>query len=523
MTMKFRHALAAASVLLAALAAHAQDAPAKPPLPCARFSIASTDRYKDVVTALKLPLPPDLPGLIEGQFTFVGAGGIDSTKPCGIVFLAADELPQSKLAYFVLPVTKGAATIEKLSLVGAAPVEGQPDMAQIGDALCFRRTANYLVLYPGEPAIIQGLGNDVFTKDYSAKDTVLYTSVDLAALRSRAPKGYKDFIDNARKNAGGNAPDNLTTADARGRQIGEDMVFSLLEKIDTMSVAVMLNDATLHVTSTLSSFPKLARREFAKPILPEGALLTVHMVYPTAESAGWLHGFVKMIFDTDIPLGGAHLTDDQKAQTRTIVEDMSTVLVADSQSMAVESRDGYTVVTVVNQYTGDVDLPAAIKKGIGKLEDLAEAAGQPRDLAVDDLKSGGGIRIRDLHPGKDGPGAIFVTQKGKTAVITYSTNDLDGPSTVTLSPTEKISDLLSAKADLGATLAAIDRSPMSDELPIPPEQRKTLIEALKGKKASLSIAANAAGEIVINLDAPAELLKIATQTRTGQPPAPPPQ
>src|ERR1041385_8787715 len=101
--------LAAAGLVLGfcvASVVRAEDA-VKAPQPFMRASIASTDRVKQAVADLGIPLPIDLAGLIEMQLPFIGAGGIDTSKPLGLMFIAGEGLTMEKMAMFALPANAG--------------------------------------------------------------------------------------------------------------------------------------------------------------------------------------------------------------------------------------------------------------------------------------------------------------------------------------------------------------------------------------------------------------------------------
>ena len=485
--------------------AHAADGP---PQPFARVSVASTDQVKQLVTDLKLPVPGDIAGLLEKQFSFIGSGGIDPSKPIGLMFLAGDDLTQSQMVLFAMPVNKTFATLNSLADIGAIPVPNEPDMVHINTQLAFRRTANYLFMYPGEAPALKAMDNDVFAKDYKSKETLFYGTVDLALARASAPAGYKSFLQSIKsKDTPG------TAAQRRGQELGADMVINFVNKVDKISLDLSLNEQTLKVSTAIAPTPIKGQRTFPKPIFPAGALLTGHIAFPDTQSANWLADIYKLSQQAE---PARTLTPDQLEQERKLTGSVASALGASATSFDVASHDGHWVVTVVNQYSDDTNLPAELKKDITAIAKIETDAGQKMDATFEDFTAPNGatgVRLK-LVDHADAP-AILITQLGKIATITVSEQELAAPPAIALSPTEKISDLCQLDAQLGPILKIIDQSPMAAQLPLTADQRKSLIEKLATAAISLRAINTPDGAMTIDFKIPTEVLKVVPELLGG--------
>jgi hypothetical protein len=285
--------VAPAALLALAVCAHAEDAA---PQPFVRASIASADRIKQVVTDLGVPLPIDVGAMIEQQFNFIGKGGLDNGKPVGVIFLAGEGLTPQQMVMFALPVNAGKATVENLTAMGGRAVEGQADSVQLGGdegGVVFRRTADYLMFYPGAASVLKTVQNAPFAKDYSSPETLAHVEVDAALARKVAPKMYKEFQDGIREKAKGSGNPAAGGAEARGQQIGQEFVINLLEKVEKLTLTVSMGKDDLRIASTLQPTPMKGSRTFAKPNFNATSIVTGHVAYPDADATQWLTKLVK--------------------------------------------------------------------------------------------------------------------------------------------------------------------------------------------------------------------------------------
>jgi hypothetical protein len=501
--------VAPAALLALAVSAYAEDA-APQPQPFVRASIASTDRVKQAVADLGIPLPIDVAGMIEQQFNFVGQGGIDPTKPVGVIFVAGEGLTPQQMTMFALPVKAGKATVESFTAMGGKAVEGQADSVQLGGdegGVTFRRTADYLMFYSGAPSVVKMIENAPFAKDYSSPDTLAHVEIDAALARKVAPKMYKGFVDSIRDKANASAKPTASAAEARGQQIGQEFAIGLFEKVDKLTLTVGMGKDDLRIASTVTPTPMKGSRTFAKPNFNAASIVTGHVAYPDADATQWLTRLVKTAIAAD-----KEKSDKLTPEQTQAIEAMSSAIVGDAQSFAVEANNGKMQITIVNQYERDVNLPDVLKKSIPVMEAMDADKGVKPELTISDADGPDGSKgIRITKPAKAGePSNVTVLQKGKLAVIRLSEEELP-PAPITLSPTEKISELMTMNLHLVPAMQAAAAMPNSPLSAMPEEKRKELMTRLTGKDVKIGVSNTASGALAVNLDVPVELLKIGSE------------
>jgi hypothetical protein len=262
----------------------------------------------------------------------------------------------------------------------------------------------------------------------------------------------------------------------------------------------------LRLASTISPTPMKGSRTFAKPAFPATAIVTGHLAYPDADSTQWLTRLVKTAMAEE---KDEKVTPEQSQA----IEAVSSAAIGDAQSFAVEMNNGKPQVTVVNQYERDVNLPDVLRKNLPVLQTMDKEKKEELTIADADGPDGSkGIRV--TNAGKDGkPTTVTVLQKGKVAVVRISEEELP-PAPLTLSPTEKISELMALEVHLGAALQAAANSPKSPLAGMPEEKRKEMMTRLNGKDIRVALSNTGTGAMAMNLDVPVELLKMGAEWMT---------
>ncbi len=102
MKMIRRVALSAAVLLSAAGALRAQEAP----VTVVRASIASVDALNKIISDLGIQGIPPIKNMVE-SLSFLGDGSLDTTKPLGVVVLAANKQPIDPSAAVCIAILQG--------------------------------------------------------------------------------------------------------------------------------------------------------------------------------------------------------------------------------------------------------------------------------------------------------------------------------------------------------------------------------------------------------------------------------
>jgi hypothetical protein len=215
------------------------------------------------------------------------------------------------------------------------------------------------------------------------------------------------------------------------------------------------------------------------------------------------------------------LTPDQHAKLKQVMESLGSAVIGDAQSFAVEAPGGKPRITIVNQYERDVDLPGLLRTQIPALQEADKAAGVARnDVTITEANGADGskgIRIKKVakneaaeEAGGQGPETVTVLQKGKVATIYISDEEVP-PAPITLSATDKISEMMTIQVHLSAALQAAEGAPQSPLAMMPEEKRAQLKERLAGKEIRIGVSNNASGAMAMNLDIPVELLKVGAE------------
>ena len=117
-----------------------------------------------------------------------------------------------------------------------------------------------------------------------------------------------------------------------------------------------------------------------------------------------------------------------------------------------------------------------------------------------------GFKMVNPEPTGDEPTAIFVTQSGRAATITVSFEKVPTAETVTLSPTEKISNLLAARADLSVLLVMARDQDAWKQVGL--EDQVKIATLLAGKSVDLTTAIH--GDVLeTTLNVPGDVIRAA--------------
>lgn len=480
------------------------------PAPYVRVSIASIDAVNQFTSDLSLPMPINIQNAIEGQFPFIGSGGLDTSKPLGAIFVAGENLPQQALALFVFPMSAGKGTIPDLTTkFNATPAENTTDTVIMGGSVALKRTNDYMLMYVGDPVVLKDLGNNVFDSDYKIPGTLAHLEINGATARAAAPHMTQAFFDSLR--TAGNPMGNPLSE--RTRLATQDFLANAIQSVDLFTLNLAKDNNDLKLTATITPTFAKGKREFAKPNLPATAIATLNIVYPDAESAGWLPRLVDKLKDDDLPVPASKLTPDQVTSERATLKSVVKVLFApDAQSAAIENRGGKVVVTMVNQYTDGTDAIGELQKDLSAIIDLDKATGTTTEepTAAESTAPDGSklLTISFPHASSDGPKQMFISQNGGTAVFTISMEDTPTPTAVTLSATDKISDLLASHVDLSNVLAAAQSEGVFAMLN--PDQQKLVTDGLTGKSIDVVVSSDASANLLnVTATVPTSLLKVA--------------
>ena len=457
------------------------------------MSIASVDRVNKAAADLGIPLPMDLKQQIEQAMPFVG--GLDTAKPLGLAFIVGEGFKQQEYVAFVLPPQAGKATIADLQAKGATP-EAEAGVLSIQQQLAFKRTANYLFVYPGNAARLKLVNDNIFSRDYQTPGTLISIRTSATQLRTQMPDLYKEFLTSILENSRQNRPQATAPGQALGQQIGEKGIRNWLEKADQYHLSLGLDAKNVRLTMRfLPSFLQ-GKREFAKPVFPAGAIATGHLVYPDAATAGWMVDLMKMMSVEDMSWDKLKLSPEQIKQARQAMESLAAVVVGDAQSFCVQSTGSGSepTITLVNQYARQVDVLGEIKKHVTAMNTLDGT----QTMQIEDWKGADGTPgIRLQEKGKKQH--AIITQQGNLVVVTFTAETLTVQPKITLSPTEKISDFFTANVDVAAaaTLAGM------------PEP---MLQQLAGKSVNIRMVNDSAGGMTLDATLPVELIKLGIST-----------
>ncbi len=459
--------------------------PAPSAAPIGRVSVASFNELKKLIADLGIPIPLDPRAMIEGNFPFIGPGGLQGDKPIGLVFIGGEKITTQDGAVLMFPVAEGKAGVESFAKMGGVVTDGHADMVSLGNVK-FRRTANYLMMYQGATDLLAAIKDDIFAKDYTRPGRLALLSLDLAAARKVAPTKLKAMFEESRPKK---SP--TSAAEAAGEKMGIEFFESCANKFDRFSLAIGRDEKNVHMELWLMPVELAEARRFPCPTFPADVVAQMHIAYPNAEAANWASTLMAKIPDdavADKKPGAAANPKIRAAMTRFV----QLFTGADAQSMAVQITARKPVLYLVNQYGHDVDAAKEMQEIATELNAANKDSGDGDVMAFTSYKNAAGqaiSRLTQLVKGKQLT-TIDVVQHGR--ILTFSIADDDGQhvdAVAALPAKGEISKLCTGSIDLDACLSAAESSGQMP--PLPPEKMKQLHTSLAGQAITWSAKANA--------------------------------
>ncbi|HET6249876.1 MAG TPA: hypothetical protein VFE47_19455 [Tepidisphaeraceae bacterium] len=474
-------ALSMATLFLPASAARAEDAP-KPMLTQVGFAAGkSIDALAAFAKMIGIDLPPSASADgIEGQFPFVGKGGLATDQPIGVAIVGGPDTKDPTNAFVVvLPVKPAAATLDLLKAQGAKPVADRADTVLL-NGIELRRTADYLLFSPTPGAVaivnIGAIGDSV-----KGGDALVRVSLDVKAARENMPDQWKQLHGMIGGLAGGD-PDKL------------EAMAPMMRSIDTanrLNMALDNGDKGLRLAFTTSPTTLPPVTAANRPGMPPGILGRVDVGITMAEASFGLKdrtaGLIKSAQDPKNN-NGKPLSDAQKQQVADLITGaVALYLDPTAMSVGVEMIGGDPVIYVVQHRSKPTDVPAELQKLVNQFNVLMKTLDPTTSFDLITYQSDG-VRVLRLVGMDNGKPQMYVdiVQKGDDVYATICPNQYRYIHKLLAAKDEgPISKVASAWLDLGKLAVALT-GPGGDMAGMPPEKEKELLELLKDQKISMA-------------------------------------
>ncbi len=416
---------------------------------------------------------------------------------------------------FALPVVAGKATVAALTAAGGQAVVDHPDMCNVNGSN-FRRTASYLMWYPGALDILTALKDDPFAQDYNRPGRLALVSLDLAAFRIAAPTQYKASLERMK--------DRRPTANSTEIEA----VKSFVNNLNYYSLAIARDPQNLHIETWMRPFDFKGSRKFPKPSFPADIVAQMHIVYPNAESVGWFNHFIAEMPNESFKRDKQEkqLTAEQAARVKALmIRAVKLLTGADAQSLGLGFKAGKPILYAVNQYTNDLDFAGEMQSILANGDKLDKETGDTDSPIVSKYQSAGGKSVtRVLLMNKDKKEAyIDFVQTGHVVDLTIAADDGKYLDTVAGLPTNgEISNLCVGSVDLTAALKAEQESGETPKLH--PDQLHELTTAFNGQSITwVAKTIEQTKDVYIDLAIPFGVLKELPKMMMGAQPRPAPE
>ena len=340
-------ALVFSTVLLPVRPGHAQEpeAPAGPTL-VVTASIASLDKVAAAAKDIGLgDLPMLSAGFIEQKMPFIGAGGLASDRPLGVLFYAGSTGDLEKSATFVLPVNAGKAQLKTFIDNGAQPVAGRTDLVTL-EGVGFRRAKDQFI-FGQIPGAVAAVREDVLTSAYEKDRAGLARiDVDIAAFKRAVPERYEAFFAEL---------DDELDPDDQVRLAWADLVIGVIRELTRVGVSVGRAEAgglRLGIVAAPFEAPQEPPVKFSRPGFPEGTLFRADLAHAPTKALARVTSTVSGLIERSEDL--ARLPAAQQEQVKTLAAEVARFLLGgETGSAGVEAVGQQFVVYWITRQAAD--------------------------------------------------------------------------------------------------------------------------------------------------------------------------
>ena len=338
-------------------------------------SVASLKRLSETAGRIGLELPPFLTAQgIEQQFSFIGAGGMDTDKPIGIVYYAGEkyEIEQGQGMVFVLPVKPDAAPLSFFKNAGAQPLGNDGNAVMLNGA-AFRRTADQLMFGP-TPAATLAVPNDYLAKLYPQAAAngalpVLRLNIDFAAFRKADPERFSKLFQ---------GPADAAPPADPAEKFGRDAALNFFKQLTHINLTLLEagNDLQLKLAVAPITVPQPGN--FARAAMPAEVFARIDLAAAPAQCVSSLYSKIEEAIN-QFPAEKGEITPEKRQEAHKVFDVLKNVF-ADgaAASLGVAPQgDGFVVYLVQQQATPGLE---------GRLQKLADELNAITQMSGDAAK-----------------------------------------------------------------------------------------------------------------------------------------
>ena len=480
-----------ALALITPVAALGDDAQKAPLTQVFVAAAKSMDAIEHVGKDLGIELPPFLTTKgLEQSLPFIGAGGLASDKPGGIVMLSAPGMDPEQSMAFVLPVKAGFATVDSLKALGGQPMADHPNTVVInGTAL--RRTADYLI-FSQNSAVANAVDTEAVVNAVKTPADVVRFVLSMKGLRTAMPDQIKKFYESIEKDK--NKNDEAAQA---GAAIVADTIRHWVETIDQVDLGLNLGDQGVRVALTATPVQLPAMTAGNRPGMPASAIMNVNVAvalgeaFPSVRALGdKLMAIIEKGQDPAKKLPEAQLKSLRSAVQKLVVLGMD----SSATSVGFEMTGETPVVYLVQHWTNQPDAIADVKEIVGSLKGLIDNPAHGIELQERAVEAGKILRVMFKDNAKV-EGCVEIAQRGGDVFIAAFPGDATHIETLLAAPNDgQIDGLVSGWVDLAKLVEQFAKVPGSPFAGLPADSQKQLATLVNGQKIHIGVVK--AGEAV---------------------------
>lgn len=463
------------------------------PAEVAAVSVASLGELSQAAKAIGVDLPSFLTAQgIEEKFSFLGADGLDSERPIGVILFTRPDwdVSQGQGVAFVLPVKPDAATVAWFDKAGGKALAGNPDTFNLNGAI-FRRTQNDLIFSTSEEATLAvndaELAN-LYQHAAGAKTALAHLSVDAAAIRKTSPEKYQDFINQIKAST---APTNDP-----GERFGQELALGWFREIGRLDLQLIRAGGELRARLAYepASMPA-ASGEFNRAGMPDNIVVRLDAPIAPSKLNPWLEALRDGMIKAPMWDGGNKpATPEQARAFADMMQSASDAFLggkAVSVGVAPKVDGGGALVYVVEQQVMPKvgDRVRRFADHFNTFEQRVDAPAQ-RVIAGIDHYTDGDLEVTRLKLTTPHNNVTYIdAAEGRGNVYLCGGDDAGHHlrEIVSLAPKDAMPAALTGQIDLERALALASRTPESGLQNFPPAKRDELASALKGQVVNLSV------------------------------------
>lgn len=479
--------------------------------------VKSFDSIDALAKEMDVILPPDISAAgLEKELPFIGPGGLDTSKPIGIVLFSGGKKADESFAV-AIPCKPNGGSLEALKQQGLEPLPGHDDTILAGDTL-LRRTANYLIFGQPQQGILN-LKEEAITKALPEAELLAKAWVDFKKFRTLMPEEWTKVVEDITADA---------SRDPVGKQLfGDPMAKFLKEDLNTLTLSVEKTAAGLHAAARVDAVTLPAPTAgLQQGGMPAGVFARVDLAVPLAKLFPVLTEESVRTFVDKAAAEDANIPPDMRAQMADIAGRAAKVVAgADGTSVGMELGIDQPVFYVVQQrQAGAGDVGEQIKTIVMEVDGIFKKMNEPApmDYRAYNAPIGTVHRIRFVENGR-ALAYLDVLERGGTLMAAISNTEHRWIDRLAATrPNGGMGKLLALNVDLGKmvnTMTKVPECPVTGQMN--DEQKTKLRQAMTGQMATLSVSGQGQ-TLAVDLEVPKALLKFLGQWYMLEMAPPPP-